>query len=65
MLAWMEGFEAVRPNAFHSDKANRFPQLVVSAIADNPTTSHLAGPPPPLGADILVSDCPLLVDHEL
>ena len=43
MLAWMEGSEAVRPNDF--------PQLVVSAIADDPTTSLAAGPPPPLGAD--------------
>ena len=65
MLAWMEGFEAVRPNAFHSLRTGKIIQLVVSAIADNPTTSHPAGPPSSLGADILVSDCPLLVDHEL
>ena len=43
MLAWMEGSEAVRPNDF--------PQLAVSAIADDPTTSLAAGPPPPQGAD--------------
>ena len=42
-MAWMEGFEAERPN--------EFTQLVVSAIADNPTTSLTAGPPPPQGAD--------------
>ena len=46
-MAWMEGFEAERPN--------EFTQLVVSAIADNPTTSLTAGPPPPLGADFLLS----------
>ena len=45
MLVTVEGSEAVRPN--------EFPQLEVSAIADDPTTSLAAGPPPPLGADCL------------
>jgi len=44
---------AVRPDVFHTLGAGKVTQLVVSAIADNPTTSHSAGPPPPQGADCL------------
>ena len=45
----MEGFEAVRPNAFHPSLycLNLVPQLVVSAAADNPL--------PALGGHCLLS----------
>ena len=48
----MKGFEAVRPNP---QVRSPIPQLLVSAVADNPTTIALPrnGPPPPQGADIL------------
>ena len=56
-LVAVEGFEAVRPNAFHTCCTGYILQLEVSAIADNPTTIVLThnGPPPPLGADLLLS----------
>jgi hypothetical protein len=55
--AWMEGFEAFRPNAFYPSWycLNRVPQLVVSAIADNPLPALYAGPFPPLGGHCLLS----------
>ena len=37
--AWVEGFEAVRPNAFHTYRPGNIPQLVVSATADNPLSA--------------------------
>ena len=56
-LVAVEGSEAVRPNEFHTESAESILQLVVSAIADDPTTiAQAQRSPAPTGADYLAAD---------
>ena len=54
--AMVEGFEAVRPNAFHTYRPGNIPQLEVSAMADNPLPA--SGSFSPAGGTLLVVERP-------